>query len=66
MGYNLGGILGGALTPTWPPRSRRHGGRVPWGVGAYLTGISLLSLGCFGLLPETRPAAAPAAEPVTG
>ncbi|WP_190017824.1 MFS transporter [Streptomyces lucensis] len=66
VGYNLGGILGGALTPIVATTLAEHGGRVPWGVGAYLTGISLLSLGCFGLLPETRPAAAPAAEPVTG
>ncbi len=43
-----------------------HGGRVPWGVGLYLTGISLLSLGCFALLPETRPVPVPAVEPVTG
>jgi len=41
-----------------------QGGRVPWGVGAYLTGIALLSLGCFALLPETRPVAVVAAEPV--
>jgi hypothetical protein len=39
-------------------------GRVPWGVGAYLTGIALLSLGCFALLPETRPVTVVAAEPV--
>lgn len=32
-----------------------QGGRVPWGVAAYLTAIALVSLGCFALLPETRP-----------
>ncbi|WP_406446439.1 MHS family MFS transporter [Streptomyces sp. NBC_01613] len=56
VGYNLGGVLGGALTPIAATALAAHGGRVPWGVGAYLTGIALLSLGCFALLPETRPA----------
>ncbi|MFF1725548.1 MFS transporter [Streptomyces sviceus] len=55
VGYNLGGVLGGALTPVVATALVEHGGRVPWGVGAYLTGIALLSLGCFALLPETRP-----------
>ncbi|ULR55920.1 MFS transporter [Streptomyces deccanensis] len=54
VGYNLGGVLGGALTPI-VATAVAQGGRVPWGVGAYLTGIALLSLGCFALLPETRP-----------
>ncbi|GAB2956197.1 MFS transporter [Streptomyces heilongjiangensis] len=54
VGYNLGGVLGGALTPV-VATALSQGGRVPWGVGAYLTGIALLSLGCFALLPETRP-----------
>jgi hypothetical protein len=35
-------------------------------VGAYLTGVALFSLGCFALLPETRPVAVAAAEPVAG
>jgi MFS family permease len=61
VGYNLGGVLGGALTPVAATALAEHSGRVPWGVGAYLTGIALLSLGCFALLPETRPAPAPAA-----
>ncbi|MDH6552049.1 MFS family permease [Streptomyces sp. SAI-133] len=61
VGYNLGGVLGGALTPIVATALVEHGGRVPWGVGAYLTGIALLSLGCFALLPETRPV--PVAEP---
>ncbi|MEV5984234.1 MFS transporter [Streptomyces sp. NPDC052051] len=68
VGYNLGGVLGGALTPIVATTLAAHGGRVPWGVGAYLTAMALLSLGCFALLPETRPAAAavPEATPSTG
>ncbi|MGI5374572.1 MFS transporter [Streptomyces sp. CA-251387] len=66
VGYNLGGVLGGALTPIAATALAEQGGRVPWGVGAYLTGIALLSLGCFALLPETRPVPAVAAEPATG
>ncbi|NUT38937.1 MAG: MFS transporter, partial [Thermoactinospora sp.] len=67
VGYNLGGVLGGALTPIVATALAERGGRVPWGVGAYLTGVALLSLVCFALLPETRPAGATAvvkAEPV--
>ncbi|MET7381905.1 MFS transporter [Streptomyces sp. NPDC005526] len=63
VGYNLGGVLGGALTPIVATALAERGGRVPWGVGAYLTGIALLSLGCFALLPETRPVAVAAVEP---
>ncbi|WP_244188256.1 MFS transporter [Streptomyces regalis] len=66
VGYNLGGVLGGALTPIVATALAEQGGRVPWGVGAYLTGIALLSLGCFALLPETRPVPAVAPEPATG
>ncbi|MDX3248839.1 MFS transporter, partial [Streptomyces sp. ME18-1-4] len=65
VGYNLGGVLGGALTPIVSTALAEHSGRVPWGVGAYLTGIALLSLGCFALLPETRPVPAAVAAPVT-
>ncbi|MER6674392.1 MFS transporter [Streptomyces sp. NPDC000983] len=64
VGYNLGGVLGGALTPVAATALAEQGGRVPWGVGAYLTGIALLSLGCFALLPETRPVRAVVAAPV--
>ncbi|MFG2948515.1 MFS transporter [Streptomyces adustus] len=64
VGYNLGGVLGGALTPIVATALAEHGGRVPWGVGAYLTGVALLSLGCFVLLPETRPVRVPVAQPV--
>ncbi|MCF1594869.1 MFS transporter [Streptomyces muensis] len=66
VGYNLGGVLGGALTPIVATALADQGGRVPWGVGAYMTGLALLSLGCFALLPETRPVPAAAAEPATG
>ncbi|MFG2466446.1 MFS transporter [Streptomyces canus] len=63
VGYNLGGVVGGALTPIVATALVEHGGRVPWGVGAYLTGIALLSLGCFALLPETRPMPVAVAQP---
>ncbi|MGW0821292.1 MFS transporter [Streptomyces sp. NPDC002845] len=65
VGYNLGGVLGGALTPI-VATAVATGEGVPWGVAAYLTAIALLSLGCFTLLPETRPVRVPAAEPATG
>ncbi|MFF3497460.1 MFS transporter [Streptomyces sp. NPDC003247] len=55
VGYNLGGVLGGALTPLMATALAEQAGRVPWGVGTYLTGVALLSLGCFALLPETLP-----------
>ncbi|MEV5312298.1 MFS transporter [Streptomyces sp. NPDC052610] len=64
VGYNLGGVLGGALTPIAATALAEQGGRVPWGVGAYLTGIALLSLACFALLPETRPVPVAVAKPV--
>ncbi|WP_055529199.1 MFS transporter [Streptomyces graminilatus] len=65
VGYNLGGVLGGALTPIVATALAEHGGRVPWAVGAYLTGVALFSLGCFALLPETRPVPRLAAVPAT-
>ncbi|MDX3450546.1 MFS transporter [Streptomyces sp. ME02-8801-2C] len=65
VGYNLGGVLGGALTPIVATALAEHGGRVPWSVGAYLTGIALFSLGCFALLPETRPVPRLVAVPAT-
>ncbi|MER5884340.1 MFS transporter [Streptomyces sp. NPDC001941] len=55
VGYNLAGVLGGALTPV-VATALSDGSGPPWGVAAYLTGMALLSLGCFALLPETRPA----------
>ncbi|NGO07478.1 MHS family MFS transporter [Streptomyces sp. HC44] len=65
VGYNLGGVLGGALTPI-VATAVAQGERVPWGVAAYLTGIALLSLACFTLLPETRPVRVVAAEAAVG
>ncbi|WP_345035395.1 MFS transporter [Streptomyces sannanensis] len=59
VGYNLAGVLGGALTPI--VATELAGGEgPPWGVAAYLTAVALLSLGCFALLPETRPVTAAA------
>ncbi|MGJ5750752.1 MFS transporter [Streptomyces puniciscabiei] len=66
VGYNLGGVLGGALTPIVATALAEQSGRVPWAVGVYLTGIGLVSLVCFALLPETRPVPVPAVEPATG
>ncbi|MGW5426622.1 MFS transporter [Streptomyces sp. NPDC004059] len=66
VGYNLGGVLGGALTPIVATALAEQSGRVPWAVGVYLTGIGLISLVCFTLLPETRPVPVPVAEPATG
>ncbi|MEU1405172.1 MFS transporter [Streptomyces sp. NPDC005728] len=66
VGYNLGGVLGGALTPIVATALAERGGRVPWSVGGYLTGIALLSLVCFALLPETRPVPVAVVEPATG
>ncbi|MEU4467783.1 MFS transporter [Streptomyces sp. NPDC024017] len=65
VGYNLGGVVGGALTPIVATALAEQGGRVPWGVAAYLTVIALFSLGCFALLPETRPVRAGAAAEAT-
>ncbi|MFD8387730.1 MFS transporter [Streptomyces sp. NPDC059680] len=65
VGYNLGGVVGGALTPVVATALAAQGGRVPWAVGVYLTGIGLISLVCFALLPETRPVPVPVVEPAT-
>ncbi|MBH5334296.1 MHS family MFS transporter [Streptomyces pactum] len=67
VGYNLAGVLGGALTPI-VATSLSRGDRPPWGVACYLTALALCSLGCFALLPETggRPGAAPASGSTTG
>lgn len=54
----------GALTPI-VATAVAEGERVPWGVAAYLTGVALLSLGCFALLPETRPVPRLAVSAVT-
>ncbi|MEV0263893.1 MFS transporter [Streptomyces sp. NPDC050617] len=55
VGYSLGTVLGGALTPM-VATALAHGPGAPWGVAVYLTAVALLSLGCFALLPDTRPA----------
>ncbi|MFH8611232.1 MFS transporter [Streptomyces sp. NPDC018029] len=65
VGYNLGGVLGGALTPIVATAAAQGDGK-PWGVAAYLSGIALLSLGCFALLPETRPVVRPEPAAATG
>ncbi|MFC6985715.1 MFS transporter [Streptomyces cirratus] len=57
VGYNLGGVLGGALTPV-VATALADGDGPPWGVALYLSGMALLSLSCFALLPETNPAVA--------
>ncbi|WP_055603441.1 MFS transporter [Streptomyces aureus] len=56
VGYNLAGVLGGALTPIVATTLSDGGSGPPWGVAAYLTVVALVSLGCFALLPETLPA----------
>ncbi|MCX5196613.1 MHS family MFS transporter [Streptomyces sp. NBC_00249] len=65
VGYNLGGVLGGALTPI-VATALADGSGPPWGVAVYLTVIALVSLGCFALLPETHPALARARDTGTG
>lgn len=57
VGYNLAGVLGGALTPLLAT-ALSQGEGPPWGVAWLMTGVAVLSLGCFALLPETRPVAA--------
>ena len=65
MGYNLAGILGGALPLiVAPPLAARFGGM---GVGMYMSALGLLSVVCVVALRETKgatldaPAPAPAA-----
>ncbi len=55
VGYNLGGVLGGALTPI-VATALADGSGPQWGVAVYLSAIALVSLACFALLPETGPA----------
>lgn len=54
VGYNLAGLLGGALTPI-VATALSDGEGPPWGVACWLTGIAVLSTACFAALPETRP-----------
>ncbi|RKT16222.1 putative MFS family arabinose efflux permease [Streptomyces sp. 1114.5] len=50
--YNLGGVVGGALTPLVATRlMAAYGTAQP--VGWYLAGLGVLALGCLRLLPET-------------
>ncbi|MFC5146549.1 MFS transporter [Streptomyces aureoversilis] len=58
VGYNLAGVVGGGLTPV-AATALAQGSGPPWAVAGYLGTVALVSLGCFALLPETRPAAAP-------
>jgi MFS family permease len=53
FGYNLGGVLGGALTPLAATRLAQGEG-TPWAVAAYVSAMALLSLACFAALPGTR------------
>ncbi|MFF5972728.1 MFS transporter [Streptomyces sp. NPDC012769] len=63
VGYNLAGVLGGALTPIVATAVSDGRSGPPWGVAAYLTVVALVSLACFALLPETLPARAEKREP---
>ncbi|KAF0651278.1 MULTISPECIES: MFS transporter [Streptomyces] len=65
VGYNLAGVLGGALTPV-VATAASGGAGPPWGVAAYLAGVSVVSLGCFALLPETAPGAVEAGRRAAG
>ncbi len=50
--YNLGGVIGGAMTPLVATRlTEAYGTAQP--VGFYLAGLGVLALGCLRLLPET-------------
>ncbi|MFF3562950.1 MFS transporter [Streptomyces sp. NPDC002574] len=54
LGYNLGGILGGALTPVAATRLSGEGGGAPWAVAVYVAVVALLSTACFAALPDPR------------
>lgn len=60
--YNLGGVLGGALTPIVATELTR-GDRTPWGVAGYLATLGCISTACFLALPETRPVTVAADHP---
>ncbi|MFF8957396.1 MFS transporter [Streptomyces sp. NPDC014894] len=62
VGYNLAGVVGGALTPIVATALSDSTGP-PWGVAAWLSGVALLSTACFAALPETRPEPADAPAP---
>ncbi|MEV4330826.1 MFS transporter [Streptomyces sp. NPDC049597] len=55
VSYNLGAVLGGALTPLINSRlSQTTGDGVPWAVAAYLVGVCAVSLLCLLRLPDTH------------
>lgn len=55
VSYNLGAVLGGALTPLINSRlAQTTGDGVPWAVAAYLVGVCLVSLLCLLRLPDTH------------
>lgn len=62
--YNLGGVLGGALTPIVATELARGDG-TPWSVAAYLAAAAALSVACFSALPETRAVRAWEGQPAT-
>ncbi len=52
LAYNLGGVLGGAVSPLVVPRLQSGFGSAS--VGWYVSGMALVSLLCVRALPETR------------
>ncbi|GAA1156120.1 MFS transporter [Streptomyces hebeiensis] len=52
LSYNLGGVLGGGLSPLVIPRLQTGLGSVS--IGCYLSALAVLSLSCVLALPETR------------
>lgn len=54
LAFNIGGVIGGALTPMAAAAMAKAGGLVP--VGAYLAGAALLSLAGLIWAGRTRPA----------
>lgn len=52
LAYNLGGVLGGAVSPLVVPRLQSGLGSAS--VGWYVSGMALVSLLCVRALPETR------------
>lgn len=51
--YNIGAVLGGALTPLVATRLSSGVQGMPWGVAGYLLVLCVVSLGCVVRLPET-------------
>lgn len=52
--YNIGAVLGGALTPLVATRLTTTAAGLPWPVAFYLLALCALSIFCFVLLPDTR------------